>query len=70
MQDKNPEEKQAVTVQQWVSMFRTVGLDDDRMHRWHQEFENRHPGGHQSFLEWLQLPQERIAEIRSSSANT
>ena len=59
-----------VTVDEWVDMFRTIGLDDDAMHRWHNEFERRHPQGHQSFLEWLGLPAERVAEIRTQSAQT
>jgi len=57
-----------VTVEQWVAMFRTVGLTDDDMHKWHAEFERRHPDGHQGFLQWLGLPEERIARIRQDSA--
>ncbi len=57
-----------VTVDQWTDMFRAIGLDDEDMHKWHAEFERRHPEGHQGFLEWLQLPAERIAAIRTSSA--
>ncbi len=58
----------SVTVDQWVEMFRAIGLTDDQMHRWHSEFERRHPQGHQSFLEWLGIPAERIGEIRQQSA--
>ena len=57
-----------VTVDQWVEMFRTIGLDDKRMHQWHIEFEKRFPEGHQGFLEWLSLSKERIADIRQRSA--
>jgi hypothetical protein len=60
--------KSNVTVDQWVEMFRFVGLDDEAMHRWHAEFERRHPEGHQGFLEWLGLPKDRIASIRGASA--
>ncbi len=59
--------QQAVTVDQWVEMFRAVGLSEDQMHAWHREFERRHPEGHQGFLEWLGLPTERIVDIRRSS---
>ena len=59
-----------VNVEQWVEMFRTVGLSDQDMHRWHAEFERRHPEGHQGFLEWLGLPAGRIAEIRRDSAKS
>jgi len=58
-----------VTVDQWVEMFRAIGLTKDQMHRWHEEFERRHAEGHQGFLEWLQLPAEEIAEVRRSSAS-
>ena len=57
-----------VTVDQWVEMFRAIGLNDGQMHQWHAEFERRFPEGHQGFLEWLNLPAERIAGIRQRSA--
>lgn len=57
-----------VNVDEWTDLFRFVGLSDEDMHRWHREFEARHPEGHQGFLEWLGLPEERIAGIRSRSA--
>lgn len=56
--------KQTVTVEEWVQRFRAIGLDDAAMHKWHTLFEQENPEGHQSFLEWLGLPAERIAEIR------
>lgn len=57
-----------VTVDQWVELFRAIGLDEPDMHKWHTEFERRYPDGHQGFLEWLQLPAPRIADIRRQSA--
>ena len=54
-----------VTVEEWVKRFRAIGLDDAAMKRWHELFEEENPEGHQSFLEWLGLPAERIALIRS-----
>jgi len=56
-----------VTVEQWIDMFREVGLDDAKMNMWHHLFETRHPDGHQSFLNWLGLPTEEIVRIRSKS---
>ena len=53
---------------QWTEVFRAIGLDDDQMHRWHAELESRYPEGHQSFLEWLGMPAERIANGRRRSA--
>lgn len=56
--------KQKVTVEEWVKRFRAIGLDDAAMQKWHELFESENPEGHQSFLEWLGLPPERIREIR------
>lgn len=57
-----------VTVEEWVARFRAIGLDDAAMEQWHRLFERENPAGHQSFLEWLGLPAERIAEIRNKYA--
>ena len=56
-----------VDVNEWVAMFREIGLDDAQMHKWHKVFEARHPVGHQGFLEWLGLAPEDVARIRSDS---
>lgn len=53
-----------MTVEQWVALFREIGLDEERMSAWHRLFEQRHPDAHQAFLVWLGLPAERIAQIR------
>ncbi len=49
---------------EWVKLFRQTGLDDQMMEKWHRLFEAEHPHQHQSFLEWLQLPADEIAQIR------
>jgi hypothetical protein len=59
--------KTKVTVDEWVAMFEAIGLATDKMTQWHRVFETRHPEGHQSFLEWLGLPAEKVAEIRQKS---
>jgi hypothetical protein len=51
--------------EKWVLLFRKIGMDEATMVRWHQEFEARYPAGHQSFLEWLQIPEDEIAAIRA-----
>ena len=56
-----------VNVTEWVAMFREIGLDHARMEQWHKLFETRHPAAHQSFLEWLGLKREEIAQIRANS---
>jgi hypothetical protein len=55
---------QKESVEEWVARFRAVGLDDEAMKKWHGLFEKENPEGHQSFLEWLGLPADRIAKIR------
>jgi transposase len=62
--------KQTVTIEEWVARFRAVGLDDAAMKRWHGLFERENPAGHQEFLEWLGLSDERIADIRTRSKCT
>lgn len=58
--------KNKVTVDEWVNRFRAIGLDEVMMRKWHRLFESENPEGHQSFLEWLGLPPEKITEIRRS----
>lgn len=53
-----------VTVEEWVKRFRDIGLDEAAMKKWHSLFERENPAGHQSFLEWLGVPADKIAEIR------
>jgi hypothetical protein len=59
--------KTQVTVDQWIGMFREIGLDEAKMKQWHKLFENRNPAGHQSFLEWLGLTPKHIDQIRLDS---
>jgi hypothetical protein len=57
--------KQHVTKDEWVAMFREVGIDQAMSMRWHRLFEARHPDGHQGFLEWLGIQQKEIDAIRA-----
>jgi len=59
--------KKNVTKEEWVAMYRDIGLDRSKMKQWHQLFESRHPEGHQGFLEWLGIPPKEIDEIRAQS---
>jgi hypothetical protein len=56
---------EAINKDQWVALFREIGLDEETMLKWHRLFESRHPEGHQSFLEWLQVPAGEIGRIRA-----
>ena len=55
-------------VDEWVELFRAIGLEEAQMHKWHAEFERRYPDGHQSFLEWLNIGPDKIADVRRKSA--
>lgn len=59
--------KNTVSVNEWVAMFREIGLDQAQMEKWHKVFETRHASAHQSFLEWLGLKPEEIDRIRLKS---
>ncbi len=54
-----------MTKEQWVDLFREIGLDEERMKRWHRRFEASYPTQHQSFLEWLGIPADEIQRIRA-----
>ena len=57
--------KNHVNVDEWVAMFREIGLDEPQMQRWHKIFEARHPAAHQAFLEWLGISPEDIDRYRT-----
>jgi hypothetical protein len=59
--------KTNVSKEQWVALFRELGLDETQMRQWHRLFEARHPDGHQGFLEWLGIPPAEIKTIRAAS---
>lgn len=56
-----------VSKEQWVAMFREIGLTDDAMMKWHRLFETRHPDAHAAFLAWLGISSDEIASIRKDS---
>ena len=41
--------KKHVTKEEWVEMYRDLGLDHRKMKKWHKIFETRHPEAHQGF---------------------
>lgn len=53
--------------EQWIEVFRAIGLDEATMRKWHGEFERRYPAQHQSFLEWISLSAEDILNVRKFS---
>lgn len=52
---------------QWVELFLDTGLDEAMMQQWHYLFEQRYPEQHQAFLEWLQIPNAEVTQIRAAS---
>lgn len=59
--------KKHVTKEEWVAMYKDIGLTSRKMKQWHKLFELRHPEGHQSFLKWLGIAGKEIDEIRAGS---
>ena len=56
-----------VSKNDWVAMFKEIGLDEDTMMKWHRVFEKRHPEGHEQFLAWLGIQPDEITQIRMNS---
>ena len=50
--------------EQWVELFKAIGLNEQTMWQWHKEFETRYPEEHQKFLEWLNIAEQESMEIR------
>lgn len=57
-----------ITKDQFVALLTDAGVVDSQKQRLHALFEQRHPGAHQSFLEFLGLPGSAIKEIREQSS--
>jgi len=54
----------------WVKILRSSGMDESDMWQWHAEFEQNAPQAHQSFLQWLGIPDEEIREIRKTAGTS
>ncbi len=55
-----------VNKEDWVAMFRDMGMSDETMMKWHRLFETRNPEGHKDFLTWLGIPSDEINKIRTA----
>ena len=51
----------------WVALFKKIGLSSEQMKQWHHLFETQHPESHQEFLAWLGISPAEIVQIRSNS---
>jgi hypothetical protein len=56
-----------ISKDQFVAILNEIGVSDSQKERLHALFEQRHPDAHQSFLEFLGLPDQAIKEIREHS---
>lgn len=54
-------------VKKWVEIFEAAGIGEAGQRRWHHEFEQRAPEGHQAFLVWLGLPAGEVERVRAAS---
>lgn len=59
--------EKCVSKDEWVAMFRDIGLSEAQMSRWHHLFETRHPEAHGAFLASLGISVDEIARIRDAS---
>ncbi len=53
--------------ERWVELLESIGMSEEDMWRWHQEFERRMPQAHQDFLESLNISTKEIGQIRRRS---
>ena len=54
-----------VNKEDWIAMFRDIGISDEAMMKWHHLFETRNPESHRDFLTWLGIPADEIDKIRA-----
>ncbi len=52
--------------QTFVSILRSIGLDEEALNHFHVQFEKNSPDSHQFFLEFLGISDEEIRRIRAS----
>ena len=52
---------------QWVSILRDSGLDEEDMMKWHMEFERNLPEAHSDFLESLGMSKKEIKAVKTAS---
>lgn len=62
--------RKKMTIEEWNSRFRALGVDDNLIGHWHTLFERENPSGYETFQEWLGLPEERIDLVHSKSTES
>ncbi|QSH41027.1 hypothetical protein P0136_10175 [Lentisphaerota bacterium ZTH] len=53
-----------MTKENWVAMFKEIGLTEDQMNNWHCIFEKQYPDDHKEFLKWLGIDDNEITKIK------
>ena len=56
-----------MNTESFVSLLKTIGLDEQRLEKFHEEFEKMSSAEHQNFLEFLGFNKDEIAYIREQS---
>ncbi len=49
----------------WVEMFKQVGLTEEQMKNWHRIFEKNYSQDHEELLKWLGIGDEEIQKIKN-----
>ncbi len=52
----------------WISLLHDAGFSEDRMRRWHIQFERSAPDKHEEFLRRLSIPDGEVSAIRAMAA--
>jgi len=66
---KSLKHSRIVSKEDWISLLKATGLDDEGMKKWNIEFEKMAPEAHQDFLESLGIESNEIIVIRDWSKN-
>lgn len=61
------EQQSPMNRKRWSDLLRAAGLSEAALNQWHVEFERTAPEGHQQFLEFLNIPEADIEQIRAAA---
>lgn len=61
------EEQSPMNRERWSRLLRAAGLSEAALSQWHADFEQSEPIEHQHFLEFLNIPEADIRQIRETA---
>jgi DNA-binding transcriptional MerR regulator len=61
------EEQSPMNRERWTRLLRAAGFSEEALLEWHADFERSEPGEHQRFLEFLNIPDADISQIRETA---